>query len=167
MAITTPDHEGARLGTDVFTSKECPVCRARVFSDMPVCYNCMYRFGSDQALEAAVKRKEQETSAGASSERASLDATLPDLAPTESRAVPKDTDKAGAAAMSVESRTTDEGESCSERRSDESLLAEFLVEFERFLRDFLLNRKIGIKELVPLVREFAPVSTVTDEELDG
>lgn len=27
--------------------KVCPVCRARVFDDMDVCYGCLYRFGTD------------------------------------------------------------------------------------------------------------------------
>ncbi len=31
--------------------KSCPVCRAHVFADMDTCFNCMYLFGSNPALE--------------------------------------------------------------------------------------------------------------------
>lgn len=34
--------------------KCCPTCKALVFADMDVCYECMYRFGSDLEREAAV-----------------------------------------------------------------------------------------------------------------
>lgn len=34
--------------------KRCPICGALVFADMDVCYECMYRFGSDPDREAAV-----------------------------------------------------------------------------------------------------------------
>ena len=33
--------------------KRCPVCEALVFEDMEICYECMYRFGSDPEREAA------------------------------------------------------------------------------------------------------------------
>ncbi|MEC4184662.1 hypothetical protein VJ918_07560 [Adlercreutzia sp. R21] len=33
--------------------KCCPTCKALVFADMDVCYECMYRFGSDPEREAA------------------------------------------------------------------------------------------------------------------
>ncbi len=29
--------------------KECPVCHARCFADMPVCYNCLHAFSDDEA----------------------------------------------------------------------------------------------------------------------
>lgn len=32
--------------------KRCPVCGALVFEDMEICYECMYRFGSDPDREA-------------------------------------------------------------------------------------------------------------------
>lgn len=37
--------------------KTCPVCRTNVFDDMDVCFNCMYRFGSNEKLEEALARE--------------------------------------------------------------------------------------------------------------
>lgn len=34
--------------------KVCPICKTHVFDDMDVCYNCMYSFGSNPALEHKV-----------------------------------------------------------------------------------------------------------------
>ena len=31
--------------------KTCPVCKTALFEDMPVCYGCMYEFGSRPELE--------------------------------------------------------------------------------------------------------------------
>lgn len=31
--------------------KTCPVCKTTLFDDMDTCYGCMYRFGSNRALE--------------------------------------------------------------------------------------------------------------------
>ncbi len=33
--------------------KVCPVCRTNVFADMGTCYNCMYKFGTNEKLENA------------------------------------------------------------------------------------------------------------------
>lgn len=33
--------------------KVCPVCESALFDDMETCFGCLYRFGSDPALEAA------------------------------------------------------------------------------------------------------------------
>ncbi len=33
--------------------KVCPVCKTTLFEDMEVCYGCLYRFGSEPALEKA------------------------------------------------------------------------------------------------------------------
>ena len=33
--------------------KICPVCESTLFDDMDTCFGCLYRFGSDPALEAA------------------------------------------------------------------------------------------------------------------
>ena len=33
--------------------KICPVCESTLFDDMDMCFGCLYRFGSDPALEAA------------------------------------------------------------------------------------------------------------------
>lgn len=32
--------------------KICPVCESALFDDMDTCFGCLYRFGSDPALEA-------------------------------------------------------------------------------------------------------------------
>ncbi|MDO4290909.1 MAG: hypothetical protein Q4C41_06750 [Eggerthellaceae bacterium] len=37
--------------------KTCPVCRTTLFDDMDTCYGCMYRFGSNAALEEKVRRE--------------------------------------------------------------------------------------------------------------
>lgn len=37
--------------------KLCPTCKTFVFSDMDICYGCMYRFGSDPEREEAVRRE--------------------------------------------------------------------------------------------------------------
>lgn len=41
--------------------KTCPICKTHVFDDMSTCYNCMYSFGSNPALE---KRLEEESVKG-------------------------------------------------------------------------------------------------------
>lgn len=71
--------------------KRCPVCKANVFSDMDICYNCMYRFGSNLEIERS--------------------------------------------AMSAKDVYAGE----------EVLLSQFLVEFERFLSNFLLDRLVDVK----------------------
>lgn len=37
--------------------KVCPVCESTLFDDMDTCFGCLYRFGSDPALEAARSAK--------------------------------------------------------------------------------------------------------------
>ena len=37
--------------------KICPVCESTLFDDMDTCFGCLYRFGSDPALEAARSAK--------------------------------------------------------------------------------------------------------------
>ncbi|WP_304425802.1 hypothetical protein [uncultured Adlercreutzia sp.] len=32
--------------------KVCPVCASTLFDDMPICFGCLYQFGSDPDLEA-------------------------------------------------------------------------------------------------------------------
>ncbi len=81
--------------------KRCPVCKTSVFADMDVCYNCMYRFGSNEKLESVSQK-----------------CIGPDSA-------------AGSAAPSA--------------RGADLLFSEFLVEFERFLGDFLADRVVDIK----------------------
>ena len=51
--------------------KTCPVCRTMLFDDMDTCYGCMYRFGSNVALEEKVKREIDAAGKGAAEEGAS------------------------------------------------------------------------------------------------
>lgn len=39
--------------------KVCPVCKTTLFEDMEVCYGCLYRFGSEPALEKAASNLEE------------------------------------------------------------------------------------------------------------
>ncbi len=38
--------EGTASAASAASMKECPVCKARCFADMSVCYNCLHSFGS-------------------------------------------------------------------------------------------------------------------------
>lgn len=40
--------------------KTCPVCHTTLFEDMEVCYGCLYRFGSEPALEKTMNEREEE-----------------------------------------------------------------------------------------------------------
>ncbi len=119
--------------TDV---KTCPVCRARLFADMDTCFNCMYRFGSNPALEAKAAQRAQAqplcgATGGSSSEEGSqpseaLDVVRPPKAPASGGCLP--TQERAVAA-------------------DERLLSELLVELHGFLGQFLLDRGIDAKQL--------------------
>ncbi len=114
-------------------TKLCPICNARVFSDMDTCYNCMYLFGSKPELEQEATRSEtpsvahdalpQNTSTCVTSERE-----------TRSRFL---YGHGGAA----EHRTAERA------RKGDDLLEQLLVELHGFLGEFLLDRGIDIKQL--------------------
>lgn len=126
--------------TDV---KTCPVCRARLFADMDTCFNCMYRFGSNPALEAkAAERAHGQAGHG-------LQGAGEDASPKEETAAP---------AASAEAQPQGEGDQmvpaqsagmppAASERSDERLLRELLVELHGFLGQFLLDRGIDAKQL--------------------
>lgn len=102
--------------------KACPVCRAQAFADMETCFNCMYRFGSNPALEekaAARAHADRMQGTGVPAEPGT-EAILPD----------------GAVA------------SCAVRaaKADGCLLAELLVELHGFLGELLLDRGIDVKQ---------------------
>lgn len=59
--------------TAISEMKTCPVCHARVFADIDTCYNCMYLFGSNVALEE--KRHEDMEAAQAGAKALSSDQT--------------------------------------------------------------------------------------------
>lgn len=97
--------------------KKCPVCNSSVFEDMTVCFNCMYVFGSNPKVE----------------ERANAA-----LAQVEEGSEPpkscSDTEREGAA-------------HCRFGNMDEGNLTDaFLVEFSRFLGEFIADRKISVKQ---------------------
>lgn len=95
-------------------TKKCPVCSAAVFADMDTCFNCMYRFGSNERLEAGVAVMDV---------MEVPDLQEPDLSEPDASALPK--------------------ASCA-RHGEMCQLREFLVEFEGFLREFLLNREVDV-----------------------
>ena len=99
--------------------KKCPVCKSGVFDDMDTCYNCMYRFGSNPELE---KRADD----------------VPSELPEE---VDRETEKAAsgseAAVKNRNSASVDAPTGC-------ALFVEFLVQFQGFLRDFLLDSKVRV-----------------------
>lgn len=108
------------------TTKTCPVCSARVFADMDTCFNCMYLFGSNPALEKKAAFK-------------ALPEKIPVLDASEES--PPDTPVV----------SEDEGDPelprAPAKLDDEHLLAELLVELHGFLGQFLLDRGIDLKEL--------------------
>lgn len=100
-----------------------------MFDDMDTCYNCMYRFGSNEKLEESVAAD------GAGSPRA-----------------------AGSSDASAAPTTADV--------AADGLLAEFLVELEGFLRQFLADRLVHGQQPGPFLGELAAVGAVSDEQLD-
>lgn len=90
--------------------KLCPVCATTVFGDMDTCYNCMYRFGSNEELEECVAASSPEPAA-----------TVAPGGPAE---------PVGPLPGNAEDRV---------------LFAEFLVELEGFLRQFLADRVVDVK----------------------
>ncbi len=44
--------QGAAVVDPSAAMKECPVCKARCFADMSVCYNCLHSFGSSEQSAA-------------------------------------------------------------------------------------------------------------------
>ncbi len=102
-------------GDKVPSMKTCPVCKKTLFSDMGICYNCMYEFGSNPELEARIRDSDAHEVAR------SFDMQ-------QSR-------------QNIEDQKT----SYNPCQKDENLFGEFLEEFQCFLGKFLLDRKISIK----------------------
>lgn len=86
----------------------CPVCKTKVFTDMDTCFNCMYRFGSEPALEHKV-------------------------------------DNQADTILDGKTANSSKGECGRPFATDDALFREFLVKFESFLGDFLLDSEIGVK----------------------
>ena len=53
--------------------KRCPTCKTLVFADMDVCYECMYRFGSDPERERAAQQMPSSSEAPTNPERSKED----------------------------------------------------------------------------------------------
>lgn len=122
---TPPLAASAPFGSPVETGmKTCPVCSARVFADMDTCFNCMYLFGSNPALEKKAASK-------------ALPAVGTDaLGNASGRPLERErTDMPSALPKQV--RPCVQGD----------LFAELLVELHGFLGEFLLNRGIDLKKL--------------------
>ena len=119
--------------TDV---KTCPVCRARLFADMDTCFNCMYRFGSNPALEAkAAERVQAQPMHGAAEGPPSEEGSQPSE-PLDGVQAPKAAASGGR--LPLRERAV---------AADERLLSELLVELHGFLGQFLLDRGIDAKQL--------------------
>ena len=119
--------------TDV---KTCPVCRARLFADMDTCFNCMYRFGSNPALEAkAAQRAQAQPLCGATGGSSSEEGSQPSE-PLDGVQAPKAAAFGGR--LPLRERAV---------AADERLLSELLVELHGFLGQFLLDRGIDAKQL--------------------
>ncbi len=122
--------------TDV---KTCPVCRARLFADMDTCFNCMYRFGSNLALEAkAAERNHAQLRDGAgevpsAQEKPTMEAGEEECLLSEGIEAARENPASKPSALP--------------ERSDERLLSELLVELHGFLGQFLLDRGIDAKQL--------------------
>ena len=128
-------------------TKTCPVCNAAVFADMDTCFNCMHRFEGKEAVGA-------HAAGGACTDGAvkiSGEVLQGILGRSDARggvveATPR-------AAEGVACRTPaavrapceeDAPEEALRRRGQACLLGEFLVEFEGFLRNFLVDRKVDV-----------------------
>ena len=113
------------------TTKACPVCHAQTFVDMDTCYNCMYMFGSDPALEERRQAMDVHPSTGM---RADMS-----LAGNAS---------SGPSDANMRTGCTHQADPCAPRMSaNDQLFAELLVELRGFLGKFLLDRGVDIKQL--------------------
>lgn len=106
--------------------KICPVCRAQVFADMDTCFNCMYLFGSNQALEQKAAAR-----------------GLPGAADVHAAPRVRDSLHQGTGAV----RSLSGSDALSRTCDDNALMTELLVELHGFLGQFLLDRGIDVKQL--------------------
>lgn len=111
-------------------TKLCPICNARVFSDMDTCYNCMYLFGSKPELE----------------QRASL-AELPEVDPKPERDEDSLPERRLPSQFLYGRGGPPDPTPLGEAIKGGELFGQFLVELYGFLGKFLLDRGIDIKKL--------------------
>lgn len=121
---------------------------------MDACYNCMYKFGSNEELErrmlsrqntAPLKTHNNDQAGG--DDRSCVSASCTDKACINAASTNPTRVKMEAAATSdVDISESYESFSASNAgNAGETLFAEFIVEFERFLSSFVADRIIGIK----------------------
>lgn len=135
----------------VLSMKICPVCKTKVFEDMDTCYNCMYKFGSYLELESKVSKEDNENAV------AEIEKDIEDIEDAEAADGTEATEatehedpetaspeKGGKMLLSKEGNVEDIQEEAKEKLKD-TLFGEFLVEFEGFLRNFLLDRDVDIQ----------------------
>lgn len=144
----------------VAKTKECPVCQARAFDDMRTCFNCMYQFGSNPALERKAAQEAREGSAELEEESGAEGEGDATAQPSEAPWMGSDV----AAQGNATSKEKQSSSFCFPRTSmeeqvgpppvaavgteaGESLFAEALVELHCFLGQFLLHHGIDLKEL--------------------
>lgn len=124
--------------------KVCPVCKMQLFSDMNTCFNCMHRFDFDD------KPIKMQSSVISSSEKESTDRIQFDESESYDIDEPKLSQLKHIQAEKQEGQEAQEGHIKQPQRMqrelcETSLFDEFLVEFDSFLRKFLLDRKISIE----------------------
>lgn len=142
-------------------TKTCPVCSAAVFADMDTCFNCMHRFGGEGASEPtqAVDACRGGCGSGACTDGAvkisgeALQDLLDRTGACEVAAVDATSESIAAqtASCSMHASAVTPGEESipdemTERRGQACLLGEFLVQFEGFLRDFLVDGDVDVQQ---------------------
>ena len=122
--------------------KRCPVCKEATFADMGTCFNCMHVFGKNDGASEPVAPIPHLEEIRISSEPAVLEPVDADVdEPVEMPASgPMGTTEAEPNARERVQRRV----RLASRVAPSCLFDEFLVEFEGFLRDFLLDRKVDL-----------------------
>lgn len=127
--------------------KRCPVCNSTVFEDMSLCFNCMYSFGSNPAVEErarnsmsaqSVQTVAQYRSNASEGERDTEGSNTGDQVSAGHNAGINN------AIDYLPSQIARTACNCANGKC-ESLADAFLVEFSRFLGKFIADRQVGIK----------------------
>lgn len=115
----------------------CPECGSKLFEDMYICFDCMHVFSEetekDSTLDAELEAKKIDS-------KDRFEISRSDRA--EIMSLEFDSEK-----LMLEAQTETTNVVCCEsnRASETQLFSEFLIEFEGFLRKFLVDREIHIK----------------------
>lgn len=119
-----------------FALKTCPVCKEKLFADMDTCFNCMHRFGLDGDAEVG------------SDEALDIDEPRELVGEYSREGATGRTDTPNAEAQRPFQEKPLEAEREKEGSREEGsggILVELLVEFDGFLRQFLLKRGIDVE----------------------